>query len=518
VLLITCANVANLLMARATARLREMAIRVALGAGRARLVRQLLTESLVISLAGGALGVLLAAWSLSFLVAGMPAGGQSFLDVRVDGVVLAFTFLIAVLTPLLFGVAPALQAAQPRLHDRLKEGGRTTGGRAGRLRSALVVGEVALSLLLLVSAGLLIRSFSALLHVDTGFRSDNVLRANLLLSDSRYPERPQIAQTYSQIVERLRGLGGVVSVAATSTAPLSGNDSDTVFRIEGRPEPKPSERVVAWFRAVTPEYFQTMGIPLLRGRIFSADDGAQSPRVVLANESFVHKHFPGKDAIGKRIGSPERWREIVGIVGNVRNFGLDREEPPAVYLPHAQVPLPFMTLVVRTAGDPLAVAASLKGVVREIDPDLAIANLSTMNQVVATSVADRRWTMLLLGAFAALAMLLAAIGLYGVMAYSVAQRTQEIGIRVALGAQRGDVLRLVLGDGMRLWVLGAGVGVVAAVLATRWIESLLFGVSALDPVAFVAAPLLLLGVALLATWIPARRAMRTDPLVALRYE
>jgi len=518
VLLIACANVANLLMARATARQREIAIRVALGAGRGRLLRQLLTESLLVSLAGGALGLLLASWGLSFLVAGLPAEGQSFFDVRMDRVVLAFTFAVAALTPLLFGALPALQAARPKLHDSLKEGGRNTGGSSSRLRSALVATEVALSLVLLVGAGLLMRSFTALVRVDTGFKAANLLRADLVLPNARYPERPQIAQTYAQMAERLRGLGGVVSAAATSSAPLSGVDTDTGFRVEGRPEPKVGERVVAWYRAVTPDYFQTMGIPLQRGRIFDARDSGTAPRVVLANESFVRKYFPGEDPIGKRIGAPERWREIIGIVGNVRNFGLDREEPPAVYLPHAQVPLPFMTLVVRTTGDPLALAGGVKGVVQEIDPHLAVANLSSMEQVVATSLADRRWTMALLGAFASLAMLLAAIGLYGVMAYSVAQRTQEIGIRMALGAQRGDVLRLVLGNGMRLWLLGIAVGVAAALIATRWMGSLLYGVGAMDPVTFVTAPLLLAGVAVLATVIPARRAMRTDPMVALRYE
>ncbi|MGH9793588.1 MAG: ABC transporter permease [Candidatus Acidiferrales bacterium] len=516
VLLIACANVANLLVARATARKGEIAIRVALGAGRSRLVRQLLTESLLLSLAGGALGLLLASWSLGFLVAGLPTDSQSYFDIRIDRVVLAFAFLVAVFTPLLFGVTPALQAARPWMQAVLKEGTRTTGG--ARLRSALVVSEVGLSLMLVVGAGLLMRSFAALLRVDTGFQVENVLRADLVLPNARYSERPQIAQTYAQMLERIRGLGGAVSAAATSTAPLSGVNSDTLFRVEGRPEPQVNERVVAWFRAVTPDYFRTIGIPLRGGRLFDARDGANAPRVVLANESFVRKYFPGEDPIGRRIGSPERWREIIGVVGNVRNFGLDREEPPAVYLPHAQVPLPFMTLVVRTAGDPLAVAAGVRGVVRDLDPNLAVSNLSSMERVVADSVADRRWTMWLLGALAALAMLLAAVGLYGVMAYAVAQRTREIGIRVALGAQRGDVLGMVLRDGMKLWVAGVVVGVAGALVATRWMGALLYGVGAMDSLTFVVAPVLLAAVAVLATVIPARRAMRVDPMVALRYE
>ncbi|MGH9792700.1 MAG: ABC transporter permease [Candidatus Acidiferrales bacterium] len=518
VLLIACANIASLLMARATARQREIAIRVALGASRGRLVRQLLTESVLVSLAGGALGLLLATWGVGFLVTGLPQDGRAFFDVSIDRAVLAFTFAIAVLTPLLFGIVPALQASRPRLHDSLKEGGRTTGARGARLRSLLVSAEIALSLMLLVGAGLLLRSFGELLRVDTGFRTENVLQARLLLPQARYEGRPEVHAAYHRMLERVRGLGGVTSAAAISTPPLGGFDNDTGFRVEGRPEPKIGERVVAWFRAATPDYFRTMGIPLRRGRLFTEADSASAPLVLLANESFVKKHFAGEDPLGKRIGSPERWRQIIGVVGNVRNFGLDREEPPAVYLPHAQLSTRFMTLVLRTERDPLAVTANLRGVVREIDPDVALANVSTMEQAVQASMAGRRWTMTLLGAFASLAMLLAAIGLYGVMAYSVGQRTQEIGIRVALGAQRADVLRMVLGDGMKLWIAGMVVGVAGAFVATRWLASLLFGIAATDPLTFVLAPALLAAVAVLATVIPARRAMRVDPMVALRYE
>ncbi len=518
VLLIACANVANLLMARATARQREIAIRVALGAGRSRLVRHMLTESLLVSVAGGALGLLMATWGVEFLRIGLPQDTRAFFDVGIDSSVLAFTLAIAVLTPLLFGVLPALHASRPRLRDSLKGGGRATGGRASRLRSALVAAEIALSLLLLVGAGLLIRSFAELLRVDTGFNAQNVLRADLVLPYARYPERPQAVEAYARILERIRALRGVISAAATSQTPLSGEDNDTGFRVEGRPEPKLGERVVAWYRAVTPDYFRTMGIPLRRGRLFTASDGANTPLVVLANESFVRKYFPGEDPLGKRIGQPERWREIVGIVGNVRNFGLDREEPPAVYLPHPQTPIRAMTLVLRTAADPTALTSSVRGIVREIDDAVALGSVTSMEAVIARSLTDRRWTMTLLGAFAGLAMLLAAIGLYGVMAYSVAQRTQEIGIRVALGAQRGDVLRMVLRDGMKLWTVGVALGVASAFVATRWLGSLLFGIGAMDPLTFTVAPALLAGVAVLATIIPARRAMRVDPMVALRYE
>ncbi|MGH9816545.1 MAG: ABC transporter permease, partial [Candidatus Acidiferrales bacterium] len=518
VLLIACANVANLLMARATARQREIGIRLALGAGRGRLVRQLLTESLLVSLIGGAVGLLLAAWGVGFLVAGLPQDGRAYFDVRIDRAVLAFTFAVAALTPILFGVAPALQASRPRVRDALKEGGRAIGGRAARSRSVLVSAEIALSLVLLIGAGLLLRSFGQLLRVDVGFNAENVLQARLLLPQARYEDRSAVYAAYSRMLERVRGMGGVNSAAAISTPPLGGSDNDTAFRVEGRPEPKIGERVIAWYRAATPDYFRTMSIPLRRGRLFTEADSASAPLVLLANESFVKKHLPGEDPIGKRIGSPQRWREIIGIVGNVRNFGLDREEPPAVYLPHAQLSTRFMTLVLRTERDPLAVAATLRGVVREIDPAVALANVSTMEQAVQTSMADRRWTMTLLCAFASLAMLLAAIGLYGVMAYSVGQRTQEIGIRVALGAQRGDVLRMVLRDGMKLWVIGVALGEAGAFVATRWLGSLLFGVGAMDPLTFIVAPVLLAGVAVLATVIPARRAMRVDPMVALRYE
>jgi putative ABC transport system permease protein len=517
VLLIACANVANLLLARGTAREKEIAVRLALGAGRGRLLRQLLMESALLSAAGAGLGLLFAAWGLDFLIAGLPADGRAFFAVQIDSVVLWFTVAVAALTALLFGVMPARQALRLRLQDSLKEG-RAASPRRGRLRQMLVASEMALSLVLLVGAGLLLRSFAELVWVDLGFKAERVLQARLLLPRIRYADGAPVRQGFAQIVERARALPGVTGAAGTSNPPLSGIDADMVFRVEGRPEAKVGEQAVAWYRSVTPDYFATLGIALRRGRMFNEGDGPDGPHVALINESFARKYFPGEDPLSKRIGHPRLWRQVVGIVGNVRNFGLDREEPPAVYLPHAQASFRFMTLLVRTHGDPSALAAGLRGAVREVDPDLALANVSTMEQTVARSVSDRRWTMILLGVFAGLALLLAVIGLYGVLAYSVAQRTSEIGVRMALGAQRQDVLWLIVAQSARMWGSGLLTGVVGAVVAARAMSGLLYGVEALDGVTFFAAPLVLGGVAFAASLLPALRAARVDPVVALRYE
>ncbi len=524
VLLIACANVANLLLARATARQREIAIRIALGAGRGRLLRQLLTESLLLSAAGGLLGLLLAVWAANWLAASAPGGFSGTFQLGVDRWVIGFTLLLAVGTGFIFGLAPALQATRPASTDALKKGGRGVASGQHRMRSALVIAELALSLVLLVGAGLLLKSFYTLLRVSPGFNPNNVLTAELILPQVKYREGAHAQQFYTQLIENVRRMPGVLSAAAINNLPLGDNNTDTSFLIEGRPAPQPDQFPTAWLTPVTPGYFSTMGIPLVRGRVLDERDHAQAPLVIVINESMAKQYWPGEEPIGRRIGTGQRspqgptWWEVVGVVSNVRQFGLDRDEPPAFYLSHAQRTSRRMNLVVRTAGDPLALAPAVRSAVWAQDRDLAIPSIITMEKLIAQSVADRRFTMALLGAFATLAMALAAIGIYGVMAYNVTQRTHEIGIRMALGAQRGHVLRMVIGQGMTLAGIGVGLGLLGALALSGFLEKLLFGIATRDALTFAAVPLAMAGVALLACWIPARRAMRVDPMVALRYE
>jgi putative ABC transport system permease protein len=525
VLLIACANVANLLLARATARTKEIAIRTALGASRLRVLRQLLTESVLLSILGGSLGLLLAVWGVDLLMSASPADIPRVKEIGLDARALGFTFAVSIMTGLIFGLAPALQASKLDLNETLKEGGRgsTEGLRRNRVRSLLVVSEIALSLVLLVSAGLLIKSFMRLSEVNPGFNPDHVLTVGVSLPPAKYTEERQQAAFFRETLERLRNSPGIVSAGAVFTLPLSGSNRANSFQIAGRPTPNPGEEPEANDRVTTPDYFQAMGIPVLKGRVFTERDNSDAPPVLIVNESFAHRFFPDEDPIGKRIivdseRSP-KGSEIIGVVGDVRHRSLDAEGGAEYYRSYLQSPERSMSLVIRTqASDPASIAATLRGVVQQVDKDQPLSNIQTMNQLLADSVARQRFNMLLLGIFSAVALMLAAVGIFGVMNYSVSQRTHEIGIRMALGAQGRDVLRMVVGQGMILTLIGVAVGLLAAFALTRVMSNLLFGVSATDPLTFAGVSLLLAAIALVACYIPARRATKVDPMIALRYE
>jgi len=522
VLLIACTNVANLLLTRATVRQREMAIRTALGASRGRIVRQLITESVILSGIGGVLGLLLALWTGRLLVIGLPKELAEFVTasnaVGIDFRILAFTLSISVVTGILFGLVPALQASKLNLTESFKETAGSIGSGRNRLRGFLVVSEIALALVLLIGAGLLIKSFMHLQNISPGFNSNNVVSMQLSLPVSKYRDEAQVGGFYNQLLEKVSALPGVQSAGAVSRLPLSGGNSSRSFTIPG------SDRkdYLADIQVSTPSYFHTMRIPLLEGRNFTAHDDGTTPGVAVVNQVFAQSFFSGQDPIGKFItnfGPASEKLQIVGVVANVRQRTLESSPHPAIYLAFGQAHWPSAVMAVRTlVSDPTALTSAAQNAVWSVDKNVPLDKVRTMEQVIADSALRRKFTMLLLTIFAGLAMLLAAIGLYGVMAYSVSQRSREIGIRMALGAQRHDVLKLVVKQGMSLAGVGVVFGIAASLGLTRLIAGLLFGVSATDPGTFILVGLGLASVALLANYVPARRAAKVDPMVALRYE
>ncbi|MFZ0639952.1 MAG: ABC transporter permease [Candidatus Acidiferrales bacterium] len=528
VLLIACANVANLLLARSMTRQKEMAIRSALGAGRFRVIRQLLTESILLALFGAALGLLFALWGTSALVRLVPHDVPRMSQIQVDSRVFAFTLIAAVITGILFGLAPALQASKTNLVDSVKENARGLSGalQHSRLRGALVVAEVALALALLMGAGLMIQSFARIENVNPGFNPRNLLTFTFDLPDSRYNTNQQKI-FYRQALDRLNQIPGVASAAAALPLPLSGENMTISFAIEGRPVAKgnePDEEA----RIVSPGYFHTMSIPLLEGREFALTDTPTSLDVVIINQAFAKKYFPNEDPVGKRMkpgfsdsdvpNAPDPVREIVGVVGDVKTRTLSRVDKPEYFLPYQQALLSNLNLVLRTQAAPESVLGAARGAIHSMDSNLPIYNVEAMDQYVGASIAQPRFSTLLLSIFAGLALALTALGLYGVISYSVAQRTHEIGIRMALGAQTGDVLKMVIRQVMLLTVLGWAAGITAGFFLMRFLSSQLYGIRITDPLTLLAVTIVLVGVALLACCIPARRAAHVDPLQALRHE
>ena len=500
VLLIACSNVANLLLAKAVGRQKETAIRAALGASRSRLIRQFLTESILLAAIAGALGVLLASWGVKLLSSAATGNIPRAAEISVDGRVLGFTILISLLTGVVFGLVPALQASKTNLNDTLKDASRGTTGslRRNRVRSALVIVEVALSLVLLIGAGLFIRSFVRLQNVETGFNPQNLLVANISLTPSRYSQPTQRGAFYRRLSEELASLPGVVSVGAAQSLPLTGSDARSPVAIDGRPVIPIGERPIVSVNIIASDYFRTMGIPLLQGRYFGDQDNETAPVTVMINQSFARRFFPDEDPVGKRVltGGAPLGREIIGVVGDVRHTGLDTAPAEAFYLSANQRPSLSMAVVVRTTGAPLSLSNAVRSRVTALDKDQPVASFQAMEDIITSSISDRRFTLFLLGVFAAVALVLAAIGIYSVMAYTVSQRTGEIGLRMALGAQSRDVLKLVVGQGMLMALIGVAIGLAASFALTRVMSSLLFEVSATDPLTFIAIPLLLTGVAL----------------------
>ncbi|HVG29699.1 MAG TPA: ABC transporter permease [Pyrinomonadaceae bacterium] len=528
VLLLACANVANLLLVRAASRQKEIAIRMAMGASRTRLVRQLLTESVVLALAGGGLGALLAVWGVALMSGGIPQSLSKYLpgweNIGVNPRALVFTLAVSLATGLLFGLAPAWQATRASFTDALKEGGRTSGGGTrNRLRSLLVVSEITLSLVLLIGAGLLIRSFVRLMRVEPGFDSSNVVVMNLSLAGERYEKPRARIDFYQQLLRKIETLPGVTHAGAVNLIPLSRSNADSSFTIEGRPPLPKGQEVVADWRAASPGYLAAMNVPLRRGRFLDArDDREEAPRALLVSERFAARFFPGEDPLGRRLDFGEArekgYWEIVGVVGDVKRDGMDEEIEPAVYAPYAKSPWRTMTVVVKTANDPVQIVAAVQNELRGIDRDQPVFNVQTMDRVVHESLAPQRVTTVLMGVFALVALALATIGIYAVMSYAVAQRTHEIGVRMALGAQRADILRMIVRQGMVLTFVGLALGLGASLVVTRGMTKILYGVTATDPATFVGISLLLAAVAFAANYFPARRATRVDPMVALRHE
>ncbi len=542
VLLIACANVACLLLARSSVRQRETAVRLALGATRWRIMRQLLTESLLISICGGIAGTLLAVWGVEWMTAILAGNSSGFSlrlprlsEIRVDTAALTFTFVVSLLTGVVFGLAPALATSRLDLNDTLREGGRGMAGGRRRLREALVVAELALALVLLIGAGLLVNSFIKLRAVDPGFNPRNVLTATISLAGASQYTGPARETLYRNLIDRIAALPGVESASAINHLPLAGDTWGTTMTIEGRPLPPPGREVRAIFRVSRPGYFRTMGVAMIAGRDFNQGDAPDSPGVVILNQTLARQHWPSENPLGKRITLDDprettrapQWLTVVGIAKDVKQDNWTDQPLDEIYLPFQQSrsfysstagPFTSMTLVVRTVVEPRSLATALPETVRRLDPNLPVSNLISLEQVIADTLWQPRFNLQLIGLFAGVALALAAIGLYGVMSYTVSLRTHEVGIRMALGAQRYDVLKLVLAGGLRLALLGVGFGLVASVMLTRLMTRLLFEVSATDLSIFAAIAALLVLVALVACWIPARRASKVDPIIALRYE
>jgi putative ABC transport system permease protein len=529
VLLIACVNVANLLLARAAARESEIAVRTALGAGRWRLVRQLLTESVILAIVGGGLGLLLAVWGVEGLLALEPQGIPRLDEVRVDPNVVFFTMGLSLVTGLLFGLVPAFQSTRTGLSSSLKEGGRgaLTSRGGSRMRTTLVVAEVALAVTLLAGAGLLIRSFSRLASVDPGFQVQPALTFELSLPESRYETEEHQIAFFDQLLPKLQAIPGVQAAGAVISLPLSGSSIVLTFEIGGRPPVPPSQQPAMQVRVATPEYFQTIGIPLKRGRLFSDTDRWGSPQVVLITEAAARQYFPNEDPIGKRItlgwgrgeNKPRAGGEVVGIIGDVKDAGLDEPDPPQIYLPYRQWPTGSMSFLLKTAVPPESVADAVRRTVYSMDGNLPVGNVRTLEALVARSISQPRFYMTLLAVFAGVALALAAIGIFGVLSYAVAQRTREIGIRMALGAHQRTVIGLIVRDAMIMASVGVAIGTAAAFLLTEWlVAKLLFNTSPHDPATFTFVALALAAVSLAAAYVPARRATRVDPIVALRAE
>ena len=524
VLLIACANVANLLLARAAYRQKEIAVRTALGASRGRVIRQLLTESVLLSTISGLIGLGLSVWLLKLLISISPADTPRLAEISIDLRVFIFAFGMTIVAGLLFGLVPALHTSRPDLNETLKESGRqgSMSGTRNRAGSLLIVSEIAISFMLLVCAGLLIKSFVHLRQIDPGFNSDNVLAMRMTLTPGKYPQGEPRAQIYRQLMDQVKATPGVQAAGAIASLPLGG-DAFNVWRSlirEGRPA-TPEEETNAQYLVVQGDYFQALAIPLKAGRVFEDHDNLQGTKVVIVNEKLARQLWPNEDPVGKRftIWRDEKFpREVVGVVGDTKQ-SLDKDPGNQMYVPYAQDPTwGSLSLVARTAGEPAAMAGAVREAIRSVDKTIPTYNLKTMNDVVSTSAAPRRLPMMLLSVFAGVAMLLAMLGIYGITSYYVTQRTHEIGVRMALGAQIVDVLRLVLRRAMLLAVIGVGIGIAGAVAVTRYLTTLLFGVQPIDVVTFGAVALVLMVVALIACLVPARRAAKIDPLIALRYE
>ena len=534
VLLIACANIANLLLVRASGRESELAVRTALGAGRSRIVRQLLSESALLGLAGAVIGLALASWAVDAVVAFGPAGLPRLAEVTVDGSVLAFTAAIAALTGLLFGLVPALTVSRPDIAQMLREGLRgSSRGGAQRIRSLLVIGEMALAVVLLVGAGLLIRSFVRLINVDPGFNPESVVAFNLSLPSSKYRYERDVRALVARIEERMRQMPRTREVGVTFGRPLENSGMiRTTFEVKGWAPSTPGNRRISQVHVTTPGYFQAMGIPLVKGRYFTERDNSPAAApVVVVTQEFVRKHFPNEEVLGKYVtygvthdtaetgrGEATVQGEIVGVVGDVKGRDLTTPMYPTTYVPFNQFAIGFFSVLVRTEADPRAVMTNVKGIIREIDSDLPIFGLTTMEKAVSDSVAQPRFYMVLLAIFAGIALLLAALGIYGVISYLVSQRTRELGIRVALGATRHSIVRHVVAQGAVLAVAGLVIGVVASLALARVAASMVFGIGVIDPVTLAFAPLVLLGAALLGSYLPARRAARVDPIISMRSE